>query len=94
MIISLRNGYDQVTNEFDVDSGKCVQSRYFCNVDPPEKFKEPLNILKNRVKRYRGKLKAQEKVKIPLVINGVPVKEEQWGLILPAHLYQPPPVLP
>jgi PcfJ-like protein len=99
MIISLRNGYERVTNEFDVESGECVQSRYFCNVDPPEKFRKPLEILKLRVRKSRGMLEALEIVKTPLVINGVPVKEEGHALWdpfnnRPMRLWHPPAVLP
>ena len=80
IIVSLREdsvfGFERVTSEFDVRDKSCIQSKYFCNAAPPEKFKDALKILKDRINKYKGSIKAVEKQKVPLIINGVQIKEQ------------------
>lgn len=82
IIISLRlgsrTGSERVTNEFDTRDKKCLQSRYFCNAQPPENFVEAIQFLERRIKNYQYSIKSLEKKQTPLVINGkeVPPKIE------------------
>jgi hypothetical protein len=87
LIVSLREnnpfGSNRVTSEFNVTHGNCIQSRYFCNAVPPEIFDNALNVLKDRVEfwKKKNKLKAKEKIVVPLIINGLEIKkEEPWKL--------------
>lgn len=77
IIVSLREdspqGSERVTNEFSATTKACVQSKYFCNAAPPERFVHAVEILKSRVASYRGSIKSISKEKIPLVINGVEI---------------------
>lgn len=75
IIVSLREGSpmgsERVTCEFDVRDKSCVQSKYFCNAVPPERFEFALEKIKDRVKIFRGSIKSLSKEKVPLVINGI-----------------------
>ena len=80
IIVSLREdsafGSERVTSEFNAMDKNCVQSKYFCNAKPPERFGEALAILKNKVLSYPYSIKSIGKEKVPLVINGIEVKKE------------------
>ncbi|MEY4571701.1 MAG: PcfJ-like protein [Bacteroidota bacterium] len=81
MIISVRDesGSDRVTCEFEIQTGRCVQKRYFCNAVPPDYFEDALILLEDRImKRARwGLLNWKEKEKVPVMINGKPIVPEQ-----------------
>ena len=56
MVISVRNkdGSNRVTCEFDIQTGRCLQQRHFCNANPPDYFKDALILLEDRIgKRAR-----------------------------------------
>lgn len=76
MIISLRTGTDRVTCEFYVKNGSCLQARYFTNQEPPKHYKEALDELYKRVRGRVGSLKAIEKKRVTLKINGKDVIPE------------------
>jgi hypothetical protein len=80
IIVSVRNedGSDRVTNEFNIQDGRCVQSRHFCNGAVPEEFSEAIEELKDKIILYAkwGLLNWTEKKKVPLKINGIEVKPE------------------
>lgn len=80
IIISLRtlNGEDRVTCEFNIQTGKVIQKRHFCNHTPPEHFVDGLDQLEEKVLKYArwGMLNWKEKKKVPIKINGVEVKIE------------------
>lgn len=77
IIVSLREdsvyGSERVTSEFSALTKECVQSKYFCNAVPPERFEHPLTILRSRVSSYSKSIKSKSKEQIPLVINGVEI---------------------
>ena len=77
IIVSLREdsptGNERVTCEFDVNDKSCVQSKYFCNAAPPERFEFALEKLKHRISIFKGSIKSKSKEKIPLIINGVEI---------------------
>jgi len=77
IIISLRtpDDIDRVTCEFDIQSGKCIQARYFTNKTPPDYFLDGLEILKEKVQKYArwGLLNWKEKKKVPIKINGIEI---------------------
>jgi hypothetical protein len=81
MIISVRDksGSDRVTCEFEIQTGRCIQKRYFCNANPPNYFEDALILLEDRItKRARwGLLNWKEKEKVPVIINGKPIVPEQ-----------------
>lgn len=81
IIVSLRldspASNERVTNEFDVRTKTCVQSRYFCNAAPPEHFEEALKILERRISECKFSIKSTEKRNIPLVINGIDVTQKK-----------------
>lgn len=81
IIISLRteDQTDRVTCEFDIQTGECIQSRHFCNGNPPSKFEEAIHEIRKKVKRNAkfGTLNWKEKVKVPITINGIEVKPER-----------------
>lgn len=86
IIVSLREdspiGHERVTSEFDTRDKSCIQSKYFCNAVPPERFEFALEKLKERIKTYRGSIKSLRKEQIPLVINGVTIiKQEEEPFI-------------
>jgi hypothetical protein len=68
IIVSLRHveprGYERVTCEYNTYNKNNVQSRYFCNAEPPEYFNSALKILHNRISTYKESIKSLEKVKI------------------------------
>lgn len=70
VIISLRKdgGKERVTSEFEYKNGKCKQSRYFSNQQPPEDFKIPLKLLYEKVLylSFSNKLKFLEKQVVPI----------------------------
>jgi hypothetical protein len=80
VIVSLREdsteGHERVTCEF-LPSKEIVQSKYFCNAPPPNRFEDALDVLKERIKTYKGSIKSISKEKIPLVINGKTIKIEE-----------------
>lgn len=80
IIISLRteDQMDRVTCEFDIQTGECIQSRHFCNGQPPLKFEEAIFELRKKVKRNAkyGTLNWKEKIMVPITINGIEVKPE------------------
>ena len=83
IIVSLRkqNSKDRVTSEYNIKSGKCQQSKYFNNAQPPEDFIKPLIILNDRISNSvkNGTLKVPEMVHTPIgnrVIED-PVKLEE-----------------
>ncbi len=80
MIISIRteDSSDRITCEFDCQTGRCIQSRHFCNAEPPGDMVLALEKLKDKVKKYSslGLLHASEKRKVPLIINGVEITPE------------------
>jgi hypothetical protein len=81
MIISVRNqdGSNRVTCEFEIQTGRCIQKRHFCNANPPDYFNDALILLEDRIgKRARwGLLNWKEKQKVPVLINGKPIVPEQ-----------------
>ena len=80
IIISIRNNdaSDRITCEFSCQSGICLQSRHFCNAEPPGDMVLALDKLKTKVKYYasRGLLHSSEKRKVPIKINGIEIKPE------------------
>lgn len=80
IIISLRNqnSMDRVTCEFDIQSGKCTQQRYFCNASPPSTFEDGLLLLSQKIELYSrwGTLNWKEKKKVPVKINGIEITQE------------------
>jgi len=83
MIISLRtpDKIDRVTCEFDIQSGKCIQARYFTNKTPPDYFLDGLELLKEKIQKYArwGLLNWREKKKVPIKINGIEIVPENTG---------------
>ena len=83
MIVSLRtpDEIDRVTCEFDIQSGRCVQSRYFTNKNPPDYFLDGLELLKEKIQKYArwGLLNWREKKKVPIKINGIEIVPENTG---------------
>jgi hypothetical protein len=81
IIISLRqneiNSHERITNEYSVERKDVIQSKYFCNASPPEIFVKPLMELSKRVRNYPGSLEYIEFKEIPLIINGIDVKDKQ-----------------
>ena len=78
LIVSLRtnNGMDRVTCEFNKKTGECVQSRHFCNANPPKHFERALDILDSRVKRFKNQrlLNHVDVKKVRVCINGIEIK--------------------
>lgn len=77
MIISLRteDGTDRVTCEYNMQTGRMLQERYFCNKVPPKYFEDGLIQLRDKVEKYAkwGLLNWREKKKVPVIINGVEI---------------------
>lgn len=77
IIVSLRtpDKIERVTSEFDIQTGRCIQSRYFSNQNPPSFFEDGLDLLKEKVLKYArwGLLNWREKKKVPIKINGIEV---------------------
>ena len=80
MIISLRteDNKDRVTCEFDIQTGRCIQKRHFCNQHPPKHFENGLEILEGTIIRLArwGLLNWREKKKVPVKINGIEIPEK------------------
>lgn len=79
IIVSLRNesGMDRVTCEFDIQSGRCIQQRSFCNATPPSTFEDGLLLLSSKIELYSrwGTLNWKEKKRVPVKINGVEITQ-------------------
>jgi len=80
MVVSIRklNGLDRVTCEFEIQSGRLIQARHFCNATPPEDYNIVIEDVKDKVRllaRY-GTLNWKEKRKAPVIINGIEVKHD------------------
>jgi hypothetical protein len=74
IIVSIRtdDSLNRVTCEFDIQTGRLVQARHFCNGVPPSEFNEPIEVLKDKLRlmaRY-GTLNWKEKRKTAVLING------------------------
>lgn len=80
VIVSVRNesASDRVTCEFDIQSGRMIQARHFCNKPVPEEFVEALNTVQDKIRLHArfGTLNWKEKKKVALKINGIEVKQE------------------
>jgi hypothetical protein len=83
IIVSIREGStegrERVTCEFNLQK-HLVQAKYFCNAQPPAHMEYAiLNHLSPKVRRNAklGLLHASEKLKVPIIINGVEVKKEE-----------------
>jgi hypothetical protein len=80
IIVSLRteSGMDRVTCEFDIQSGRCIQQRSFCNAIPPSIFEDGLLLVSQKIERHSrwGTLNWKEKKKVPVKINGVEITKE------------------
>lgn len=81
IIISVRteNGLDRVTCEYNCQDGRLIQSRHFCNKQPPADMEYAIEDLTLKVQKYArlGLLHNTEKKKVPLKINGVEVVREK-----------------
>jgi len=71
IIVSLRLENDRITCQFNTKTKNLIQARSFTNTEPPKHFDEPLNKLKNRIRRMYGSINPIERCKVPLKINGV-----------------------
>lgn len=80
IIISLRtkDNKDRVTCEFDIQTGRCIQKRHFCNQSPPKHFENGLEILEGMIIKLArwGLLNWKEKKKVPVKINGIEIPEK------------------
>jgi hypothetical protein len=80
IIVSLRtqSGMDRVTCEFDIQSGRCLQQRSFCNANPPSHFEDGLLLLSQKIEQYSrwGTLNWKEKKKVPVKVNGIEIMQE------------------
>jgi hypothetical protein len=78
IVISLRseNQMDRVTCEYDIQTGRCIQERYFCNGLPPSQYILALKYLKGKIEKHArfGTLNWKEKIKVPIKINGVEIQ--------------------
>lgn len=83
MIVSLRNenGTDRVTIEYEIQNGKPIQKRYFCNGVPPDTFNDGLLLLDDKIRLHSrwGTLNWKEKKKVPIKINGIQIPYEDRG---------------
>jgi hypothetical protein len=81
IIISIRteDKSDRVTCEFDCQTGSLIQSRHFCNNQPPEDMAMAVIELTKKTKNHArlGLLNSISKQKVPIKINGVEVKSTQ-----------------
>ena len=81
IIISIRteDKSDRVTCEFDCQTGSLIQSRHFCNNQPPEDMAMAVIELTKKTKSHArlGLLNSISKQKVPIKINGVEVKSTQ-----------------
>ena len=80
IIVSLRteHGSNRVTSEFNIQDGRCIQSRHFCNGQPPEEFIDGLEALKDKIVKHArwGLLNWKEKLRVPVKINGNEIPRE------------------
>ncbi len=80
IIISVRteNSMDRVTCEYNCQDGRLIQSRHFCNKQPPADMEYAIEDLTIKVQKYArlGLLHNTDKKKVPLKINGVEVVRE------------------
>lgn len=83
MIVSLRNedGSDRVTVEYEIQNGKPIQKRHFCNKVPPETFNDGLLLLDDKIRLHArwGTLNWKEKKKVPVKINGMEINLDDRG---------------
>jgi hypothetical protein len=81
IIISVRTEdmSERVTCEFDIQSGRCLQKRSFCNALPPKHFENGLEILEGIVIEMArwGILNWKEKKKVPIMINGKEIQKNR-----------------
>ena len=81
IIVSIRtkDKSDRVTCEFDCQTGSLIQSRHFCNNQPPEDMAMAVIELTKKTKNHArlGLLNSISKQKVPIKINGVEVKSTQ-----------------
>jgi hypothetical protein len=81
IIVSIRteDKSDRVTCEFDCQTGSLIQSRHFCNAQPPEDIAMAVIELTKKTKSYArlGLLNSTSKQKVPIKINGIEVKSTQ-----------------
>ena len=80
MIISVRTEEDsrRVTNEFNIEDGRLIQSKHFYNAVPPPDFITPLEVVAQRVQNLTriGKLGWTSKEKVRVKINGIELSDE------------------
>lgn len=80
IVISLRteSGMDRVTCEYDIQSGRCLQQKSFCNNNPPSTFEDGLLLQSEKISQYSrwGTLNWKEKKKVPVKVNGIEVMKE------------------
>ena len=80
VIISLRtvDEQDRVTCEFNIQTGKILQKRHFCNRTPPDYFTDAIDLIESKVLKYArwGLLNWKEKKIVPIKINGIDVEVE------------------
>lgn len=80
MIVSLRseNQMDRVTCEYDIQTGRCLQEKYFCNGQPPEQYELALKYIQTKIEKHArfGTLNWKDKRKVPIKINGIEISLE------------------
>jgi hypothetical protein len=81
IIVSIRtqDKSDRVTCEFDCQTGSLIQSKHFCNGQPPEDIAMAVVELTKKTKGYArlGLLNSISRQKVPIKINGIEVTPEQ-----------------
>lgn len=91
IIVSLRteHGSNRVTSEFNIQDGRCIQSRHFCNGQPPEEFIDGLEALKDKIVKHArwGLLNWKEKLRVPVKINGVEIPREDIPVVRGIDLF-------
>lgn len=79
LIVSLRlnssHGSERVTCEYNTYSASCIQTRYFCNGQPPVYFNEAIIELQKRIEKCKRILKSIDKKVNTLIINGISVSD-------------------
>lgn len=77
IIVSIRSldKEERVTNEYHIQNGGRVQSRYFCNQSPPEYLEPAISDLSDKIYELAkwNKLGWIDKKRVPIKINGVEV---------------------
>jgi hypothetical protein len=80
IIISIRtkDGSDRTTCEFDCQTGKLIQAKYFCNKQPPPEMELAIEELRDKTEYYAriGLLHSLEQKRVPVKINGVEIVVE------------------